>query len=93
MSSKNEPCLLVLNAFTVYKKKTKKEKKDKDDFVTELKKLNYTILIVPASRTGYIQVLNSFCNKKIKELILELEEIHYNQHEAKWKAEKFTVRD
>ena len=52
------------------------------DFVIELKKLNTIVLIVPLSRTGYVQIYNSFTNKKIKELISELEEIYYNQNEA-----------
>jgi hypothetical protein len=76
--SENKPCLLVLNAFAAHKKKTDKEKKDKDDFVTKLKKLNCTISIVLADRTEYVQVLDSFCNKKIKKLISELEKIYYN---------------
>ena len=52
------------------------------DFVAELKKLNTIVSIVPPSRTGYVQICNSFINKKIKELISELEEIYYDQNEA-----------
>jgi hypothetical protein len=51
------------------------------------------VLIVPSGGTGYVQVCNSFANKKIKELISEQEEIHYDQYEAEWKASKFTVSD
>lgn len=36
---------------------------------------------------------DGFANKKIKELISEQEEIHYDQYEAEWKASKFTVSD
>jgi hypothetical protein len=49
--------------------------------------------MVPPGGTGYVQVCDGFANKKIKELISELEEIHYDQHEAEWKAGKFTVGD
>jgi len=31
--------------------------------------------------TGYVQVLMVFCNRKIKELISELEEIQYDLYE------------
>ena len=59
----------------------------------ELKKLNCTISIVPAGGTGYVQVLDGFANKKIKELISEMEEIHYDQHEEEWRSGKFSVSD
>jgi hypothetical protein len=35
----------------------------------------------------------AFANKKIKELISEMEEIHYGQHEEKWRSGKFSVSD
>jgi bacterioferritin-associated ferredoxin len=34
--------------------------------------------MVPFGGTGYVQVCNGFANKKIKELISEQEEIHYD---------------
>jgi hypothetical protein len=49
----NEPRLLTLNAFLVYKKSSK-ELKVQEDFVLELKKLNYTISIVLAGGIGYV---------------------------------------
>jgi hypothetical protein len=73
--------LLVLNTFSAHKKKKDDgEKQAKEDFVAELKKLNTTISIVPSRATGYIQVCDGFPNKKIKELISEREEIHYDLH-------------
>jgi hypothetical protein len=50
----NEPCFLVFDAFAAYKKKTDEEKKDENDFVTELKKLNCTISMVLAGGTEYV---------------------------------------
>ena len=47
----------------------------------ELKKLNYTISIMPTGGTSYVQMLDGFANKKIKELISEIEEIYYDQYE------------
>ena len=49
--------------------------------------------MVPPSGTGYIQVLDSFYNKKIKDLIWEQEEVFYDIYEAEFKAGKFTVSD
>ena len=65
--------------------------KGQQDFVTELKKLNTTISMIPPGGTGYVQVCNSFTNKKIKELISEIEEAYYDLYEAESKAGKVTV--
>ena len=81
LPSDNEPRLLVLNAFSVYKKSADKVR-SQGDFIAELKKLNTTVSIVPPGGTGYVQMCDGFTNKKIKELISELEEIHYDQNEA-----------
>jgi hypothetical protein len=78
--SDKEPRLLVLDVFTAHKKSADKVKAQ-EDFIAELKKLNCTILMVPPGVTGYVQVCDGFANKKIKELISELEEIYYDQHE------------
>jgi hypothetical protein len=90
--SEKEPRLLVIDAFAAHKKSVD-EKKSQNDFIAELKKLNTTISMVPARGTGYVQVLDGFVNKKIKELISKLEEIHYDLHEAEWRAGKFIVGD
>jgi hypothetical protein len=50
-------------------------------------------LVTPTGTTGYVQVCDGFANKKIKELISELEEIHYDKHEAEWRDGKYTVGD
>jgi hypothetical protein len=95
LPSDKEPQLLVLDAFVAHKGKTDQEMRDENDFVEEFKKLNTTISIVPAGGTGYMQVLDGFINKKIKEfeLIQEEEEIHYNLYETEWKSGKFSVGD
>lgn len=49
--------------------------------------------MVPSGATGYVQVCDGFANKKIKELITEREEIHYDQHEDEWRRGKFSVSD
>ena len=49
--------------------------------------------MIPASGTGYIQVCDSFTNRKIKELISVMEEAHYDLYEAEYQAGKFTVSD
>lgn len=90
--SDREPRLLVIDAFAAHKK-TVDEKKAQDDFIAELKKLNTTVSMVPAGGTGYVQVCDGFANKKIKELISEMEEAHYDLHEAEFKAGKFSVSD
>jgi hypothetical protein len=36
-------------------------------------------------------VCDGFANRKIKELISKLEEIHYDQHKEEWRAGKFSV--
>jgi hypothetical protein len=38
--------------------------------------------MAPSGTTGYVQVCDGFVNKKIKELITELEGIYYDNHEA-----------
>ena len=91
--SDREPRLLAIDAFAVHKKKTKQEKKAEGDFIAELKKLNCTISMIPTGGTGYVQVCDGFVNRKIKELISEQEEAHYDLHEDQWKAGKFTVGD
>jgi hypothetical protein len=90
--SDKEPRLLVIDAFPAHKKNTD-QKKAQDDFIAELKKLNTTVSMVPAGATGYVQVLDGFCNRKIKELISELEEIHYDLYEDQWKSGRFSVSD
>ena len=47
--------------------------------------------MILARGTGYIQVYNRFTNKKIKELISEIEEAYYDLYEAESKAGKVTV--
>ena len=42
---------------------------------------------------SYVQVLSGFVNKKTKEQISELEEVHYDLHEDEWEARKFSVSD
>lgn len=98
--SLHEPRLLVLDAFAAHKKKKEPETaaevaeaEAQDDFHTELKKLNTTVSMVPPGGTGYVQVCDGFANKKMKELIAEQEEIHYDNHEAEWRAGKYTVSD
>ena len=92
--SEAEPRLLVLNVFIAYKKKKTAEKKaEEEDFVTELKKLNYMISIVPPGTTSYIQVLDGFMNRKIKQLIREEEEAFYDDHKDEFKASKFSMSD
>jgi hypothetical protein len=49
--------------------------------------------MVPANKTGYVQVCDSFANKKIKELISKIEEAYYNLHKTEFKAGKFIVSD
>ena len=41
--------------------------------------------------TSYVQVYDGFANKKIKELLSEMEEAYYDLHEAEFKASKFSV--
>jgi hypothetical protein len=53
LPSDNEPRLLVLNAFSAYKKSTN-EIQAQEDFVVELKKLNTTVLMVSSGGTGYV---------------------------------------
>ena len=88
----NEPRLLSIDAFAAHKK-TVDEVKAQDDFITELKKLNTTVLMILAGGTGYVQVCDGFANKKIKELISEMEEAHYDLYEAEFKAGKFSISD
>ena len=81
--SDNEPRLLTLDAFGAHKKKkTAQEIKTEKDFITELKKLNCIISMIPPGATGYIQVLDGFVNKLIKKLIQESEETYYDLHKA-----------
>jgi hypothetical protein len=47
--------------------------------------------MVPSGATGYVQVCDGFPNKKMKELISEREEIHYDLHEDEWRAGKYSV--
>ena len=47
--------------------------------------------MIPAGGTGYVQVCDRFANKKIKELISEIEEAYYDLYEAESKAGKVTV--
>ena len=47
--------------------------------------------MILAGGTGYVQVCDGFTNKKIKELILEIEEAHYDLYEAEFKAGKFSI--
>jgi hypothetical protein len=61
--------------------------------VEELKKLNTTVSMVPPGATGYVQVLDSFANKKIKKLIQEQEEAYYDKHKAEFQAGKFSASD
>jgi hypothetical protein len=92
--SDNEPRFLVLDAFSAHKKKKDDgEKQAEEDFVGELKKLNTTISMVPPGATGYVQVCDGFPNRKMKELISEREEIHYDLHEDEWRAGKYSVGD
>ena len=51
--SDREPRLLVIDAFAAHKKTTD-EKRAQDDFISELKKLNTTVSIVPPGGTGYV---------------------------------------
>ena len=91
--SEKEPRLLVLDSFAAHKKRTNQEKRDKEDFIGELKKLNCTISIVPPGATGYVQVLDGFANYKMKQLLQEQEEAQYDEHETEFKAGKFTISD
>jgi hypothetical protein len=92
--SDKEPRLLVLDAFAAHKKKkTDQETSGEESFVEELKKLNTTVSMVPPGATGYVQVLDGFANKKIKELIREQEEAYYDEHEAEFQAGKFSASD
>jgi hypothetical protein len=61
--------------------------------VEKLKKLNTTVSMVPPGATGYVQVLDGFANKKIKELIREQEEAYYDEHKAEFQAGKFSASD
>jgi hypothetical protein len=87
-----KPRLLSIDAFVAHKK-TVSEKRAQDDFISELKKLNTTVSMILAGATGYVQVCDGFANRKIKELILAMEEAHYDLHEAEYQAGKFTVSD
>jgi hypothetical protein len=49
--------------------------------------------MIPGSGTGYVQVLDLLVNKRIKKIISECEEAHYDLYEEEWKAEKFNVGD
>ena len=51
------------------------------------------ISIVPPGTTSYIQVLDGFMNRKIKQLIREEEEAFYDDHKDEFKASKFSMSD
>jgi hypothetical protein len=65
----NKPRLLVLDAFALHKKSTKKDESEAEDFVDEFKKLNTTISVIPKGCTGYIQLLDVSINKIMKSII------------------------
>lgn len=64
-----EPHLLVLYAFVLRKKSTKKDKKEVEDLVNKFKKLNTTISVIIRGCTSYIQLLDVSVNKIIKSFI------------------------
>jgi AMMECR1 domain-containing protein len=65
---------LVLDAFALYKKSTKKDKSKAEDFVDKFKKFNTTISIIPRGCIGYIQPLDVSINKIMKSIIQQYKE-------------------
>ena len=72
--SEQEPRLLTMDAFRAHKKKVDSNKA-KEDFYTELAKLNTTVSIIPAGCTGYLQALDISCNRILKSYIRRAEEL------------------
>jgi hypothetical protein len=60
---------LVLDAFALYKKGTKKDEIKVGGLVDKFKKLNTTISVIPKGCTSYIQLLDVSINKIIKGII------------------------
>jgi hypothetical protein len=85
MPSNNASSIRLLRA------QTGQKKRDENNFVGELKKLNCTNFMVPAGVTGYVQVLDGFANKKIKQLICESEKAYYDQHQNEFGNRKFSA--
>jgi hypothetical protein len=55
--------------------------------------LNTITSIIPGGCTAYLQPLDIFINKIIKNLIRDAEEQHYDDNIEEWKAGKYTKRD
>jgi hypothetical protein len=83
-STQNEPRLIVLDVFEGQKTKA---------VLDAFKKLNAVTSFVPAGCTGYVQPLDVTINKRLKERIAELSEIHYDNHPEEYKANKYSVGD
>jgi hypothetical protein len=84
---------LVLNAFELYKKSKKQDKKEADDLVSEFKKLNTTISVILSSCTSYIQLLDVFINKIIKNIIKQCEKDFYNANLNEYADSKYNLSD
>jgi hypothetical protein len=105
----HEPRLLVLDSFAPHKNQgtkqpaKKRSEKAESKYIAEeqvrqqlreeLKKLNTITSIIPGGCTAYLQPLDIFINKIIKNLIRDAEEQHYDDNIEEWKAGKYTKRD
>jgi hypothetical protein len=49
--------------------------------------------MIPSGGTGYLHVFDLVVNGLIKDIIWELEDAHYDLHEADWKVGKLTISD
>jgi hypothetical protein len=82
---------LVLNAFEPYKKSKKQEEKEVNSLVDKFKMLNTTIFIILKSCTSYIQPLDVFINKIIKNIIKQCKEDYYNANLNKYAKSKYNL--
>jgi len=51
-----------------------------DEVLAEFKRMNCTCSFIPSGTTGFIQVCDVAINKPLKDQILELAEIYYDNH-------------
>jgi hypothetical protein len=76
-----------------YKKSTKKDKEKVEDLFNKFKKLNTAISIISRSCTSYIQLLDVFINKIIKNLIKQCKENYYNANPKEYNKGKYSAND
>jgi len=82
---------LVLDAFKLYKKSWKQEEKEVNSLVDKFKKLNITISVIPRGCTSYIQPLDVFVNKIIKNIIKQCKKDYYNANLNKYANSKYNL--